>query len=66
MFATEFNHCSGPSDAEARLHGTRFVVDARVNYTAIVSALMASNAFFLFQEQQAQLGKAAADFEGDT
>jgi hypothetical protein len=63
MLAAELNHGRGSRNAKAGLHGAGLVVDARVNHTAIVAALVASNAIFLFEQQETQAGKAARDFE---
>jgi hypothetical protein len=66
MLATKLDHGRGSGDAKARLHGTRLVVDARVNDTAVVSALMAGNAVFFLDQQEAKVRKAPRDFERDS
>ena len=65
MLAAELNHGRGAHDAEASLHRARLVIDAGVNHAAVVSALVAGNAVFLFQHQQLEMRQAARDFEGD-
>jgi hypothetical protein len=51
VLTAELNHGRRPADAQPSLQGARLVVNAGVDDTAIVSALVAGNAVFLFKKQ---------------
>src|SRR5579859_4234567 len=63
MLAAELHHCGGSRHAQPRLQRTGLVVDAGVNYAAVVPALVAGNSTFLLQHQQALAREAAGDLQ---
>ena len=65
VLAAELDHGGGPGDAQPRLQGAGLVVHARVNHAAVVSALVAGDAVFFFDQEQAKMREAARDFERD-
>jgi hypothetical protein len=52
MLAAKFDHRRGSADAKTGLHRARLVVDAGMNHTTVVTALVAGNAVFFLEHQQ--------------
>ncbi len=50
MILAKLDHRSRAFNAGAGLHGTWFVVDSRMNHSAVVAGLMASQPIFLFDQ----------------
>ena len=65
LFAAKLHHGRRAGDAQLRLQRSWFVVDAGMNDGAVVAALMPAHAIFLFQQQQAEPGKAPRDLQRD-
>jgi len=65
MFAAELDHGRGSGNAQPRLEGSGLVINAGVDDTAVVPALMARHGVFLFKKQKPLPGKPARDFEGN-
>ena len=57
--AAKFHHGGRALDAEFRLQRSRLVVNAGVDHAAVVSALVAGDTVFLFDQQQAQVRQGA-------
>ena len=62
-FAAELHDGRSSGDTQACFERTRFVVDAGMNNTAIVSTLVPRNVVFFFQHQQAASRETARDFQ---
>jgi hypothetical protein len=64
MLTAESHHRGGSFNAEPCLQRARFVVNARVNDSAIVSALVSGDASFFFKHRQAQAWKRSREMHG--
>ena len=65
VFAAELNHGRGAGQAEAGFQRAWFVVDTGVDDAAVVSALVAGNAVFFFENEETEMGETTCDLEGD-
>lgn len=65
VLAAELHHGRRSGDTEAGLERTRFVVNAGMNDSAVVAALVAGDAIFFLQQEKTQAGKSPRDFESD-
>src|SRR5215469_15837584 len=63
MLATELHHRGCTANAQARLQRTGLIVDTGVDDSAVVSALVPSNPFFLFDDEKLLMRKPARDLE---
>ena len=59
MLTAKFHHRRCSLDAEPRLQGSGLVVNTGVNDSAVVSALVTGNGFFLLDQEQFQLWQGA-------
>src|SRR6185436_956193 len=60
IFAAEVDHLPDPGHCQARLAGTRFVVEAGVQHARVVPGLVATDAALLFKEGDAGAGEPLA------
>jgi len=65
VFAAELYHGRGTGYAEAGFQRAGLVIDAGVDDAAVVSALVAGDAVFFFENEETEMGEAAGDLEGD-
>jgi SAM-dependent methyltransferase len=57
MFAAEFDHLANPAHCQARAAGTRAVVQAAMQYAAVVAALMPAGVRLFFKNRDACIGQ---------
>src|ERR1051326_3203002 len=63
MLAAELHHRGGSDNTQPRLQRSGLVVDTRMDYAAVVPALVLRDATFFFQHQQALAREAAGDLQ---
>ena len=59
VLTAKFHHCCCAFDAKLRLQGAGFVVNARVNDAAVMTALVMGNAGLFLHQQQSKLRQEA-------
>ena len=60
VLPAELHHLANAGDGQARLHRSRFVVQAAVQHAAVVAGLVAAHACLFFQYADARAGKTLA------
>lgn len=63
VFPAKLHHGRRAADAQLRLQRPRFVVNAGMNDSAVVPALMPADTTFLFEQQQPKPGKSPRDLK---
>ena len=65
MRAAELDHGARTLDTQRRLERSRLVVDAGMDDSAVVAALVSADAIFFFENEQPKAGKAPRDIKCD-